>query len=365
MIKTESYQLSMGPVHPSTHGVLQVLLTLDGERVLKAVPRMGYLHRGIEKMMESRTYQQCLPYTDRLDYVSAMSNNFAYAGAVERLMDLEIPKRAQYIRVILAELNRIASHMIFTGTLAVDLGATTGMIYPFRDRERILDIFDEVCGARMTFSCIRIGGVKSDLSPRAAELIRAFLHDLPAMLDEYTDLLLGNEIFQLRLKNTGILPADTALSLGVTGPMLRASGIAADLRRDTPYSSYDDFSFDVPVGQMGDNWDRCIVRLKEMEQSAAIVAQALEGLPEGNVMGKVPKMIRPPKGEIYNGIEGPRGELGFHIVSDGTPKPQRIHIRRPSFINLQALDTICRGWLIGDVVVALSTLDPILGEVDC
>ena len=365
MIKTESYQLSMGPVHPSTHGVLQVLLTLDGERVLKAVPRMGYLHRGIEKMMESRTYQQCLPYTDRLDYVSAMSNNFAYCSAVERLMNLEIPKRAQYIRVILAELNRIASHMIFTGTLAVDLGATTGMIYPFRDRERILDIFDEICGARMTFSCIRIGGVKSDISLRAAELTRAFLRDLPGMLDEYTELLLGNEIFQLRLKDTGILPADTALSLGVTGPMLRASGIAVDLRRDTPYSSYDDFSFDVPIGKKGDNWDRCIVRLKEMEQSAAIVAQALDGMPEGNVMGKVPKMIRPPKGEIYNGIEGPRGEIGFHIVSDGTPKPQRIHIRRPSFINLQALDTICRGWLIGDVVVALSTLDPILGEVDC
>ncbi len=365
MIRTETYQLSMGPVHPSTHGVLQVLLTLDGEKVIKAVPCMGYLHRGIEKMMESRTYFQCLPYTDRLDYVSAMSNNFAYCTAVEKLAQIEVPTKAQYIRVIMAELNRIASHMIFIGTLAVDLGATTGMIYPFRDRERILDIFNEVCGARMTFSYIRIGGVKNDLSPKVVQMIRDFLQDLPKMLQEYNDLLTGNEIFQYRLKNTGILTAKQALSLGITGPMLRASGVAYDLRKDNDYSSYDDFEFAVPLGKNGDNWDRYMVRFQEITESAKIIKQALEKMPDGDFMAKVPKVLRPPKREIFHTIEGPRGEVGYHIVSDGSPKPYRIHIRRPSFINLQALNIMCKNYLIGDVVVALSTLDPILGEVDC
>lgn len=365
MIRTETYKLSMGPVHPSTHGVLQVMLTLDGEKVVSAVPYMGYLHRGIEKLMEARNYFQCLPYTDRLDYVSAMSNNFSYCTSVEKLAHIEVPKRAQYIRVIMAELNRIASHMIFVGSLAVDLGATTGMIYPFRDRERILDIFNEVCGARMTFSYIRIGGVRADLSEKVISMINAFLRDLPSMLEEYDKLLTGNEIFQLRLKDTGVLLPNRALELGITGPMLRASGIACDLRKDNAYSSYEDFDFSIPIGTKGDNWDRYNVRLQEIVQSAKIIRQALDGLPEGAVMAKAPKMLRPPKGEIFNCIEGPRGEVGYHIVSDGTPKPYRIHIRRPSFINLQALDDICRGHLIGDVVVALSTLDPILGEVDC
>ncbi len=315
--------------------------------------------------MESRTYFQCLPYTDRLDYVSAMSNNFAYCTAVEKLAQIEVPTKAQYIRVIMAELNRIASHMIFIGTLAVDLGATTGMIYPFRDRERILDIFNEVCGARMTFSYIRIGGVKNDLSPKVVQMIRDFLQDLPKMLQEYNDLLTGNEIFQYRLKNTGILTAKQALSLGVTGPMLRASGVAYDLRKDNDYSSYDDFEFAVPLGKNGDNWDRYMVRFQEITESAKIIKQALEKIPDGDFMAKVPKVLRPPKREIFHTIEGPRGEVGYHIVSDGSPKPYRIHIRRPSFINLQALNIMCKNYLIGDVVVALSTLDPILGEVDC
>ncbi|TCS79369.1 NADH-quinone oxidoreductase subunit D [Pectinatus cerevisiiphilus] len=365
MIKTETYQLSMGPVHPSTHGVLQVLLTLDGEKVIKAVPCMGYLHRGIEKLMEQRTYFQCLPYTDRLDYVSAMNNNFSYCHAVEKLAAIEVPEKAQYLRVIMAELNRIASHMIFIGSLAVDIGATTGMIYPFRDRERILDIFNELCGARMTYSYIRIGGVKNDLSAKIIDMINHFLSALPSMLDEYNDLLTGNEFFQHRLKGTSLLSAEQALHLGVTGPMLRASGVNYDLRKENTYSSYDDFDFSIPLGKTGDNLDRYIVRMQEITESAKIIRQALDGLPEGEFTAKVPRVLRPPKGEIYDTLEGPRGEVGYHIVSDGSAKPYRIHIRRPSFINLQALDTMCRGYLVGDVVVAMSTIDPILGEVDC
>ncbi|MDQ0204213.1 NADH-quinone oxidoreductase subunit D [Pectinatus haikarae] len=365
MIKTETYQLSMGPVHPSTHGVLQVLLTLDGEKVVDSVPCMGYLHRGIEKLMEARTYFQCLPYTDRLDYVSAMNNNFSYCHAVEKLAAIDIPEKAQYLRVIMAELNRIASHMIFIGSLAVDIGATTGMIYPFRDRERILDIFNELCGARMTYSYIRIGGVRSDLSSAIVDMINKFLADLPSMLDEYNNLLTGNEIFQHRLKGTSLLSGEQARRLGITGPMLRASGIDYDLRKDNTYSSYDNFEFSVPLGKNGDNWDRYIVRVKEISESAKIIRQALDGIPDGQITAKVPKVLRPPKGEIYDTTEGPRGEVGYHIVSDGSAKPYRIHIRRPSFINLQALNILCKGYLVGDVVVAMSTIDPILGEVDC
>lgn len=365
MIKTQTYQLSMGPVHPSTHGVLQILLKLDGERVLEATPCMGYLHRGIEKLMEKRTYFQCLPYTDRLDYVSGMNNNLAYCHAVEKLAHIEVPKKAQYLRVIMAEINRIASHMIFIGSLGVDIGATTGMIYPFRDRERILDIFNELCGARMTMSYIRIGGVHNDFSPKVIEMINSFLTKLPSMLDEYHKLLTGNEIFQHRLQNTSVLSAKKALQLGITGPMLRASGVNYDTRRENTYSSYGDFDFAVPLGKKGDNWDRYIVRLKEITESAKIVRQAMEGIPEGEYIAKVPKVLRPPKGEIYDTTEGPRGEVGYHIISDGSNKPYRIHIRRPSFINLSALDTLCKGHLIGDVVVAMSTIDPILGEVDC
>ncbi len=365
MIQTESYKLSMGPVHPSTHGVLQVWLTLDGERILRADPCMGYLHRGIEKLLEKRTYFQCLPYTDRLDYVSAMNNNLGYCSAVEKLAQIEVPKRAQYIRVIMAELNRIASHMIFIGSLAVDLGATTGMIYPFRDRERILDIFNELCGARMTYSYIRIGGVKSDLAVKVISMIDDFLAKLTDMIDEYNDLLTGNEIFQYRLKNTSILTAKQAMELGITGPMLRASGVSYDLRKDNTYCSYEDFDFSIPLGEKGDNWDRYIVRLKEMSESAKIIKQALAGLPTGEFMAKVPKVLKPPKGEVYDVTEGPRGEVGYHIVSDGSAKPYRVHIRRPSFINLQALDIMCRGYLVGDVVAAMSTIDPIMGEVDC
>lgn len=365
MPKTEKYILNMGPQHPSTHGVLQVQLELDGERILKATPMMGYLHRGIEKLLESRTYVQGVPYTDRLDYISSMTNNFGYCHAVEELCGFEIPRRAEYIRVIMAELNRIASHMVFIGSLANDLGASTGMLYTFRDRERILDLFNLVCGARMTFHYIRIGGVCADVQSEFVKKTYKFLEDLPKMTDEYNRLLTGNEIFVRRLVGTSKLTPEQAESFGMTGPNIRATGIAYDIRKLDGYSVYPEFDFDVPVGSSGDNWDRYKVRFNEIAESAKIVRQALDGLPEGDIMAKIPKVIKPPKGEIYSRTEGTRGELGFYIVSDGTPKPYRIHIRRPSFVNMQGLDAMCRGMLIGDSVAAYSAIDPIMGAVDC
>ena len=366
MVRSETYTLNMGPQHPSTHGVLQVQLELDGERIVKATPIMGYLHRGIEKLLEDRTYVQGLPYTDRLDYISAMNNNFGYALAVEQLAGIETTPRAEYIRVIMAELNRINSHLIFIGTLANDLGASTGMLYCFRDREKILDIFNLVCGARQTFHYIRIGGVKEDLTPEAEVLIRAFLDEVPIFLEEYNKLLTGNEIFVRRIVGTSPLTTEQALSYNMTGPNLRATGLAFDLRKVDGYSVYDDFDFDIPVGKNGDNWDRYMVKLSEIAESAKIIRQAIDGLPEGDFMGKkVPKVIKPPKGEVFSRTEGTRGELGFYIVSDGTTKPYRIHIRRPSFVNMQGLNAMCRGMLIGDSVAAYSSIDPIMGEVDC
>ena len=365
MPQTETYTLSMGPQHPSTHGVLQVRLDLDGENILKATPYMGYLHRGIEKLLESRTYIQGVPYTDRLDYVSSMNNNLGYCRAVEELAQIEVPERAEYIRVIVAELNRIASHLVFIGSLANDLGAVTGMIYAFRDREKILDLFDLVCGARMTFHYIRVGGVSADLPPEFAAKCDAFLKIVPEFMQEYEDILTGNEILQHRLHGTSPMTKEQALSHNMTGPNIRAVGIPFDIRTVDGYSVYPKFEFDVPVGENGDNWDRYRVRYLEINESAKIVRQALDGLPEGDIMAKFPKVLRPPKGEVYSRTEGTRGELGFYIVSDGSTKPYRVHIRRPSFINLQGLDDMCRGMLIGDSVAAFSAIDPLMGEVDC
>ena len=365
MPQTETYILNMGPQHPSTHGVLRVNLELDGEKILRATPMMGYLHRGLEKLLESRTSIQGVPYTDRLDYVSSMNNNFGYCRAVEELAGIEVPARAEYIRVIMAELNRIASHQVFIGSLANDLGASTGMLYTFRDREEILDLFDLVCGARMTFHYIRVGGVARDLPPEFAEKCRKFLDRVPEFTEEYANLLMGNEIFQRRLKGVSRLTPEQALAHNMTGPNIRATGIPFDLRKVDGYSVYPQFAFEVPVGENGDNWDRFRVRFREITESARIVRQALEGLPEGPVMAKFPKMLKPPKGEVFSRTEGTRGELGFYIVSDGTAKPYRVHIRRPSFINMQALDDMCRGYLIGDSVVAFSAIDPLMGEVDC
>lgn len=365
MKRTETYLLNMGPQHPSTHGVLQVKLTLDGERIVKAEPVLGYLHRGIEKLLESRTYVQGLPYTDRLDYVSSMNNNFGFARAVEELAGIEVPRRAEFIRVIMAELNRINSHLVGIGSLANDLGASTGMLYCFRDREYILDVFNEVCGARQTFHYIRIGGVSGEFTDKARALTERFLERVPRFLAEYDKLLTGNEIFRRRIVGISPMTKEEALALNMTGPNLRATGVARDLRKLDAYSVYGELDFDIPVGTHGDNWDRYIVKLKEIRESARIIRQALDKMPEGPIMAKVPRVLKPPAGEVYSRTEGTRGELGFYLVSDGTPKPYRVHIRRPSFVNMQGLDLMCRGMLIGDSVSAYSSIDPIMGEVDC
>ena len=361
---TELYCLNMGPQHPSTHGVLRVMLELDGETVVKATPVLGYLHRGIEKLAEVRTYPQFIPYTDRLDYVSSMCNNLAYCQTVEKLAGIEVPERAEYIRVMMAELNRIASHMLFIGATALDLGGMTGMMYTFRDREYILDLFNLASGSRLTYSYVRIGGVMNDISAEFITLLRKFLADLPGMLTEYDNLINGNEIFQARLKGVSIIPAAQLVSLGVTGPVLRAAGLRDDLRVKRPYGIYERFQFNVPTGVVGDNWERYMMRVLEVGESAKIIAQALEGLPEGPVMAKIPKVIKPPVGEVYHANETPRGELGFYIVSDGTTKPYRLHIRRPTFYNLGSIETLCRGVKIADVAAVLAVLDPCMGEAD-
>ena len=361
---TELYCLNMGPQHPSTHGVLRVMLELDGETVVKATPILGYLHRGIEKLAEARTYPQFIPYTDRMDYVSSMCNNLAYCQTVEKLVGVEVPERAEYIRVMMAELNRIASHMLFIGATALDLGGMSGMMYTFRDREYILDLFNLASGSRLTYSYVRIGGVMNDISAEFVSLLRQFLADLPGMLTEYDNLINGNEIFQARLKGVSIVPVERMVSLGVTGPVLRASGLRDDLRVKRPYGIYDRFQFEIPTGTVGDNWERYLMRVLEIRESASIIKQALEGLPEGPVMAKIPKVIKPPAGEVYHANESPRGELGFHIVSDGTTKPYRLHIRRPTFYNLGSVDALCRGVKIADVPAVLAVLDPCMGEAD-
>ena len=361
---TELYCLNMGPQHPSTHGVLRVMLELDGETVVKATPILGYLHRGIEKLAEARTYPQFIPYTDRMDYVSSMCNNLAYCQTVEKLVGVEVPERAEYIRVMMAELNRIASHMLFIGATALDLGGMSGMMYTFRDREYILDLFNLASGSRLTYSYVRIGGVMNDISAEFISLLRQFLADLPGMLTEYDNLINGNEIFQARLKGVSIVPAERLVSLGVTGPVLRASGLRDDLRVKRPYGIYDRFQFEIPTGTVGDNWERYLMRVLEIGESARIISQALESLPEGPVMAKIPKVIKPPVGEVYHANESPRGELGFHIVSDGTTKPYRLHVRRPTFYNLGSVDALCRGVKIADVPAVLAVLDPCMGEAD-
>lgn len=365
MLKTEEITLNMGPQHPSTHGVFRVILKVDGETVREAEPVCGYLHRGVEKLAEDRTYTQFIPYTDRLDYLAAMLNNLGYVMAVEELMGIEVPERAQYIRVICAELSRIASHLVATAAYSVDLGGFTGFLYPFRDREKVLDLFEMLTGSRMTVSYMRIGGVAADLPDEFLPALENFLDYLPACLDEYDGLITGNEIFQARTKKVGILDPETAVNYGITGPNLRASGVNYDLRKARPYSGYERFEFEVPLGKNGDCFDRFRLRILEMRQSLCIIRQAMEGLPEGPVMAKVPKVIKPPKGDAYFEIEGAKGVLGYYVVSDGSNKPYRIHVRRPSFINLGILNELVKGWKIADVVAILGSLDIVLGEVDC
>ncbi|HEY4962065.1 MAG TPA: NADH-quinone oxidoreductase subunit D [Candidatus Limnocylindrales bacterium] len=356
--------LNMGPQHPSTHGVLRVILKLDGEKVLGTECIIGYLHRGVEKIGENRTYTMFNPYVDRMDYVAAVSNGLGYCETVEKLLSVEAPPRAQYIRVILTELCRISSHQVWLGTHALDIGALTPLFYAFRDREEILKIFEKYCGARLTTHAFRIGGCIYETYDGFEQDVKKFCEFFIPKLDEYEELLTTNRIWLTRTKGVGILNPEDCIALGVTGPVLRASGVKWDLRKAQPYESYKDFDFEIPTGVNGDTYDRYLVRVAEMRQSVRILQQAIEAIPAGPIMAKVPKVIKPPVGEVYHSIEAPKGELGYFIVSDGSTQPYRVRVRPPSFVNLQALDKMVRGLLVADVVAVIGTLDIVLGEVD-
>jgi NADH-quinone oxidoreductase subunit D len=354
----------MGPQHPSTHGVLRVILKLDGERILGTDCVIGYLHRGVEKIAENRTWAQFNPYVDRMDYVASVSNGLGYCLAAEKLLNIEAPPRAQAVRVILTELNRIASHLVWLGTHALDIGAITPVFYCFREREEALNIFEKYCGARLTTHAFRIGGLQYETYEGFEQDVKAFCDMFPAKVDEYEELLTGNRIWKGRLTNVGVLTADECKEYGVTGPLLRAAGVKWDLRKAQPYSGYDKYDFEIPIRQNGDTFDRYIVRMQEMRQSVRIIQQAVASIPEGPIMGKVPKVIKPPVGEAYVSIEAPKGELGYYVVSDGGTQPYRVRVRPPSFVNLQALDRMVRGGLVADIVAVIGTLDIVLGEVD-
>ena len=356
--------INMGPQHPATHGVLRVILKLDGEKVLGTECVIGYLHRGVEKIAENRTYAMFNPYVDRMDYVAAVSNGLGYCEAVEKILNIEAPPRANYIRVILAELNRMASHMLWLGTHALDIGAITPLFYTFRDREEILKIFEKYCGARLTTHAFRIGGCLYETYDGFEGDVRKFVKFVTPKVDEYEELLTTNRIWVQRTKGIGVISADDCKALGVTGPVLRASGVKWDLRKAKPYAAYSEFDFDIPTTQNGDTYDRYLVRMQEMRQSLHIIEQAVGRIPEGPIMAKVPKVIKPAMGEIYHSIEAPKGELGYFIVSDGSTQPYRIRVRPPSFVNLQALDMMVRGQLVSDVIAVIGTLDIVLGEVD-
>ena len=356
--------LNMGPQHPSTHGVLRVIVKLDGERVRGTECVIGYLHRGLEKIGENRTYQMYVPYVDRADYVAAVSNGLGYCLAVEKLLDVEAPPRAQVVRVIFTELNRIASHLVWLGTHCLDIGAITPLFYTFREREYVMDIFEKYCGARLTTHAFRIGGLQYELCEGFEKECRDFCDLFLPRLDEYEQLLTGNRILVERMKNVGVLTGEDCKAYGVTGPLLRASGVKWDLRKAQPYSGYEQYDFEIPIGKNGDTFDRYTVRMEEMRQSVRIVRQALDRIPDGPIMAKIPKVIKPAVGEAYVSIEAPKGELGFFVVSDGSPQPYRVRIRPPSFVNLQALDRMARGALVADLVAIIGTIDIVLGEVD-
>jgi NADH-quinone oxidoreductase subunit D len=387
--KDQHMVLNMGPQHPSTHGVLRLVLEIDGEIVVRLYPEIGYLHTGIEKTCEAKFYQQVVPMTDRIDYLSPMVNNLCYCLAVERLLDLEIPDKAQWMRVLLAELTRLNSHLVWLGTHAMDIGALTVFLYTFREREDILRIFEHVAGQRMMTSYFRIGGLSMEPPLDFFDRVQAFIKTFPEKIDEYSNLLTGNPIFINRLKGVGHLTAEDAIALGVTGPPLRASGIDFDLRRDRPYSSYEKFQFKVPTSTDGDTWARYEVRLLEMRESVKIIQQALDGMPEGPVKADAPKIVLPdrekmktqmealihhfkivtegfavPAGEVYQSVESPRGQMGYYVVSDGTAKPYRVHMRNPSFATLQALEVMCQGRMLADVVAVIGSIDIVLGEID-
>ena len=369
IIDADKMVLNMGPQHPSTHGVLRLKIITDGEIVSSVEPIIGYLHRCFEKHCEHLTYEQVLPFTDRCDYLASMHMTHSFSIAVEKMLDLEIPERVEYIRVIIAELQRIASHLISIGAFGLDVGAITPFTWTLRDRERILDLFEALCGARLLYNYVWPGGVSHDLPPNFIERTIEFLDYFDPQIEEYNQLLTTNKIFIERTADVGVMPKDVALNFGVTGPTLRGSGIPFDLRKDEPYSIYDKFDFDVPVGEgkmgtVGDSWDRYYVRVLEMKESIKILRQALPQIPEGDVQSAMPKKIRPKKGEVYSRYETARGDVGFYIRSDGKNIPTRLKMRSPAYCNLSVLNEISAGWMISDVITVLGSLDIVLGEID-
>ena len=369
IVQGDQMTLNIGPQHPSTHGVLRLEVKTDGEIVSEIRPHIGYLHRCFEKHSENVTYEQVIPFTDRCDYLASMNSNFGYVVAMEDLMEIKVPERVDYIRVIMGELNRIASHLLALGTYGMDVGAFTPFLYMLRDRERILDMFEYTCGARLLYNYMWVGGVSHDLPKDFVNICTGFLDYFEPQISEYNELLTDNKIFIERTADVGVLPADVAVSFGVTGPNLRGSGVKWDVRRDEPYSIYDRFEFDVPTGTgefgtVGDCFDRYWVRMLEVKESVKILRQALKDIPSGDVHQAIPKKIRPPKGSIYRRTESPRGDLGYYIVSDGTPVPFRVKMRSPAFTALSVLDEISRGWMISDVIAILGSLDIVLGEID-
>jgi NADH-quinone oxidoreductase subunit D len=361
---TVDMMLNMGPQHPATHGVFRMVLTIEGERVVDVVPHIGYLHRGSEKLCEGESYGQVVTLFDRMDYVSNLNNELAFCRAAERLMGLEVPERAQYIRVMLAELNRVASHILFLGTYAIDLGAMTPVMYAFRERERIQNLFEAVTGARMMHNFIRIGGVKQDVPDDFVPRVRQLVNEVRAGVEEIDGLLTFNEVFLARTRNVGVIDAATAISCGLTGPSLRGSGVAYDVRKDDPYEVYPYLNYKVPIGETGDCWDRYYVRLQECYESLGMVEQCLEQMEPGLTMVQMRRIARPPKGEVYVHSENPRGDIGVYLISDGTDKPYRVKIRPPSFCNLVGLRPMLRDAYIADAVAVLGSLDIVLGEVD-
>ena len=387
--RREELLLNMGPQHPSTHGVLRVVLELDGERIVKATPDLGYLHRGVEKLSEGLAYMQIIPHTDRLDYVCAMANNYAYVRAVEKLLGITVPERAEYVRTIVAEMQRIVGHLFWLGTQALDIGAMTVFFWTFRERETLLDLFEKLCGARLTLNYYRIGGVDSDFTPDLVLRLKTFLDTFPQKVREYDSLIASNRIWLGRTKNVAVISADDAINFGLTGPTLRGSGVAYDVRKMEPYGVYHKVDWEVPVGKNGDTYDRYWIRMEEMRQSARIIAQCLDQMPPGPIMAEVPQYIpppkpqvmrdmeslihhfiiftqgfKPPKAETYCGTEAPKGELGFFIISDGSPRPYRLKIRSPSFIHMGAFDHMARGYLISDIITIFGTYDIVMGECD-
>jgi len=392
-LRTKELTISMGPQHPATHGVLRLVLDLDGETVIKCTPYVGYLHRGVEKLSENRTYTSTLPLTDRLDYISSMANNVGYCVAVERLFGIEPPERAKYIRTIMSEMTRISSHIIWIGTHALDIGAMTVFLYSFREREWLLDLFEMTCGARLTVSYPRIGGVRTDVSSEFLKSLYKFTEEFPRRIEEYETLIDQNRIWLQRTKGIGVISVEDAINWGLTGPTLRGSGIDYDVRRYKPYDAYDKVEFEVPVGKNGDVYDRYRCRMEELRQSNYIIRQCIEKMPEGPVLAdnaldldmpaEGPRKLEAdmslehafilisedremvvPEGEIYSAVEVPKGELGFYIISDGRGMPYRMRVRAPSFVHVSVLPKLCEGHLIADTIANIGTIDVVLGECD-